>query len=151
VVSPNLNQLKPQESTNYQLGFVYHGPRVSLDGDVYYINFKNKLQTAFNASTGETDQFNLGGAIYKGIEGQVSLAATDNVSVFANGSINLARTIGEPTLGVIGNKQIASSPLSTAGLGAVFHTDEWTVSLLDKYIGKQWGAEGQPTAYLIPG
>src|SRR5262249_45823338 len=45
VVSPNLSDLNPQKSTNYQIGTVYHGDRITVDADVYYIEFKNKLQS----------------------------------------------------------------------------------------------------------
>ena len=100
VVNPNLSDLKPQTSTNYQAGAVYHGDRFTADADVYYIDFKNKLQTAtVPAATGgtETDNFNLGGATYKGVEGQITFQATDRVFVFANGSINSAKAQGGAT------------------------------------------------------
>jgi iron complex outermembrane receptor protein len=102
VAAPNLDDLKPQLSTNYQVGAVYHGGSLTLDADAYYIEFKNKLQSALNPVTKETDQFNLGGATYKGIEAQATWLATGNLYVFANGSINSARTKGlvDPTHGI---------------------------------------------------
>ena len=155
VVRPNLDQLHPQLSTNYQAGLVYHGGALTLDGDVYNIEFTNKLQTANNPATGETEEFNLGGATYKGVEAQATYVATRSVYVFANGSINSAKTKGlnDPVQGitVIGGKQIAGAPESTAAFGAVFHDDNWSVSLVDKYTGRQWAAEGEPAAYVISG
>jgi iron complex outermembrane receptor protein len=155
VAAPNLDDLKPQLSTNYQVGVVYHGGSLTLDADAYYIEFKNKLQSALNPVTKETDQFNLGGSTYKGIEAQVTWLATGNLYVFANGSLNSARTKGlvDPTHGitVVGGKQIAGAPESTAAVGAVFHNDSWTVSLVDKYTGRQWATEGEPAAYVIDG
>ncbi|HEX5265071.1 MAG TPA: TonB-dependent receptor [Phenylobacterium sp.] len=160
VVNPNLDQLEPQESTNYQAGLVYHGSRVSFDADVYYIDFKNKLQTVSvtDPIAGlETVNFNLGGAVYKGIEGQITFQATDRVFVFANGSLNSAKAQGASTtidgvpVVITGGKQIAGAPESTAALGAYYQDENWTVSLADKYTGLQWGAEGEPAAYKIPG
>jgi iron complex outermembrane receptor protein len=159
-VSPNLSDLQPQESTNYQAGVVYHGSKITLDADVYYIDFTNKLQSAtvpLAAGGTETVFFNLGGATYKGIEGTVTFQATDNVFLFANGSINSAKaqgaqtTIGGVPITVAGGKQIASAPKSTAALGALYQDDHWSISLIDKYTGVQWGAEGEPAAYRIPG
>ena len=154
VASPNLNDLKPQLSTNYQAGMVYHGGNLTLDADAYYIEFKNKLQSALNPVTKETDQFNLGGAAYKGVEAQATYLATDWLYVFANGSLNSAKTKGlvDPvhSLTVIADKQIAGAPESTAALGAVAHNANWTISLIDKFNGRAWGAEGEPAAYLIP-
>ena len=44
-----LNALTPQTSTNYQAGLVYHGSKVTFDGDVYYIDFKNDRQAFLDA------------------------------------------------------------------------------------------------------
>jgi iron complex outermembrane receptor protein len=160
VVNPNLSQLQPQKSTNYQLGTVYHGDRVTIDADVYYIDFKNKLQTVSvtDPTAGlETVNFNLGGAIYKGVEGTVTLKATDQIFVFANGSINSAKASGAATnidgvaVTIVGGKQIAGAPKSTAAIGAYYQDEHWLASLVDKYTGVQWGAEGEPAAYKIPG
>ena len=160
VVSPQLSQLQPQESTNYQAGAVYHGSRITFDGDIYYIDFKNKLQTVSvtDPIAGlETVTFNLGGAIYKGVEASVTFQATDRIFVFANGSINSAKAQGAATtingvpVVVAGGKQIASAPKSTAALGAYYQDDNWTISLADKYTGISWAAEGEPAAYKVPG
>lgn len=160
VVNPNLNDLHPQTSTNYQTGAVYHGSRITADADVYYIDFKNKLQTAtVPLATGgtETDEFNLGGATYKGIEGEITFAATDHIFLFANGSINSAKAQGGATtingapVVITGGKQIKGAPKSTAAVGGLWQDDDWSVSLTDKYTGESWGAEGEPAAYKIPG
>ncbi len=152
-VNPNLNELHPQESTNYQAGVVYHGGKVTFDADAYYIDFTNKLQTTTVGT--ETVNFNLGGATYKGIEGAVTYAALDNLFLFANGSLNEAKAQGASTtiLGVpvtiAGGKQIAGAPKSTAALGGLYRSEEWSVSLADKFVGEQWAAEGEPSAYRI--
>ena len=125
VVNPELSQLQPQTSTNYQAGVVYHGGRVVFDADVYYIDFKNKLQTVsvpLAAGGSDTVNFNLGGAIYKGVEGTITVQATDRIFVFANGSINSAKAEGAATtidgvaVTIAGGKQIAGAPESTAAL-----------------------------------
>ncbi|MBW8812601.1 MAG: TonB-dependent receptor [Caulobacterales bacterium] len=155
VVNPNLNDLKPQESKNYQAGVVYHGGKLTIDADVYDIDFKNKLQTVTVAT--ETVNFNLGGAKYKGIEGAVTYAATPNIFLFANGSLNSAKAQGANTtiagapIVITGGKQIAKAPKSTAALGVLFTDEHWSVSLSDKYTGEQWAAEGEPDAYHISG
>lgn len=150
VVKPNLSNLDPQTSTNYQFGTVFHGDRLSMDADFYYIDFNNKLQTVFNATTGETESFNLGGAVYRGIEGQITYQATDDVFVFANGSLNEAETKGNTRLGVIGGRQIANAPTSTAAVGVLYNAPNGlTISFVDKYVGETWAAEAEPSAYHI--
>jgi iron complex outermembrane recepter protein len=160
VVNPSLSQLQPQQSTNYQTGIVYHGSRITFDGDLYYIDFKNKLQTVSvtDPIAGlETVNFNLGGATYKGVEGSVTYQATNRIFVFANGSINSAKALGAHTtidgtpVVIAGGKQIAGAPESTAAAGVYYQDEHWTASVIDKYTGEQWGAEGEPAAYKIPG
>ena len=160
VVNPQLSQLQPQQSTNYQTGVVYHGSRITFDADIYYIDFKNKLQTVSvnDPIAGlETVNFNLGGATYKGVEGSVTFQATDRIFVFANGSINSAKALGASTningvpVVIAGGKQIANAPESTAALGAYYQDANWTASIVNKYTGLQWAAEGEPAAYKIPG
>lgn len=159
-VNPNLKDLAPQESTNYQAGLVYHGSRITMDADAYYIDFTNKLQSAtipLAAGGSEVQFFNLGGATYKGVEGSVTFQATDNVFVFANGSINSAKAQGASTtrggvpIVIAGGKQIAGAPKSTAAVGALYQDEHWSISLTDKYTGKQWAVEGEPAAYQIGG
>jgi iron complex outermembrane receptor protein len=155
VVNPNLNDVQPQTSTNYQAGLVYHGRRFTLDADIYNIDFTNKLQTVTVGT--ETVSFNLGGATYRGIEGAATFQVMDKLFLFANGSLNSAKANGASTtiagvpVTITGGKQIASAPKSTAALGVLFTNADWSISLSDKYTGVQWGAEGEPTAYRIPG
>ncbi len=158
VVNPDLSQLQPQESTNYQAGVVYHGSRVILDADVYYIDFKNKLQTVSTpapAGGSETVNFNLGGAIYRGVEGTVTFQVFDHIFLFANGSLNSAKAQGATTtingvpVTIVGGKQIANAPESTAGFGVYYQAENWTASFNDKFTGLQWAAEGESAAYKI--
>ncbi|MBS0332644.1 MAG: TonB-dependent receptor, partial [Proteobacteria bacterium] len=153
VASPNLSDLQPQKSTNYQLGTVYHGGRVTIDADVYYIDFKNKLQTVTVTDPVlglETVNFNLGGAVYKGVEGVITYQAADRIYLFANGSINSAKAQGGATtidgvpVTIKGGKQIAGAPESTAAFGAYYQDESWTASIANKYTGVSWGAEGEP-------
>lgn len=151
--NPNINDTQPQESKNYQAGVVYHGSRITLDADIYNIDFTNKLQSATVGT--ETVSFNLGGAKYRGVEGAITVALTDHFYGFANASLNSAKAQGASTtlagapFTVAGGKQIANAPRSTAAIGGIYRDANWTVSLIDKYTGEQWATEGEPDAYKI--
>jgi iron complex outermembrane receptor protein len=153
--APNTTGLSPQTSTNYQVGTVFHGGRFTFDGDVYYITFKNKLQSVKNATTGETDWFNLGGATYKGVEAQGTYAVKDDAFVFLNGSLNSAKakggqtTIAGQTMTITGGKQIAGAPEWTAAAGLIWRPGDWSLSITDKFVGQQWGGEGEPSNFKI--
>lgn len=154
VQKPNPKDLSPQTSTNYQLGTVFHGGRVTFDGDVYYIQFKNKQQSIAGVG-GETLFYNLGGATYKGVEAQVTFEVQPQLFVFANGSLNSAKakggstTINGTAVTLTGGTQIANAPKSTAAAGVIWKPQDWSISVTDKYVGEQWGAEGEPANFRV--
>ncbi len=145
VLLPSLKPVVPQESTNYQVGTVYAASKFTLDADLYYIDFKNKINTLIDAATGETYESNLGGAIYKGIEVQGTYLLPYGLSVFANGSLNDARGNGDPTNPGYNGHQLAKAPFWTAATGlryqknGVFTADDGIVATLNtKFIGQQY-------------
>ena len=140
VANPSLSALDPQRSTNYQAGVVYHGDKLSLDFDGYYIDFTNKV-VSNPLVTGTF--INIGGATYKGLEGQIAYAVTPGIALFVNGSINSAR---DQT-----GKTIANAPKSTAAGGVIVKQGPFRFSVIDKYIGPQsQSGDGNP-AYNIAG
>ena len=161
---PQDNVVKPQLSTNYQLGTVFANRDVTFDGDIYYINFTNKIQTVNQLNpngspTGETYETNTGNAIYKGLEGQVTYLLPEGLSLFANGSLNDARGYGDPINTGNNGKQLAQVPFWTGALGVrfgrshiLFDDDALVASLDTKWIGQQYetAASGSaaPTALI---
>lgn len=142
VPNPAISTVEPQKSTNYQAGLVYHGGNLSIDLDAYYIDFTNK----FHQSDDGTYWDNLGGAVYKGIEGQVTYAFDNGLAVFANGSLNYAKTNNAGAA----HTQIANAPVATAAAGLLYKKGPLALSLIDKYTGHQFAQEGEPAAFRIP-
>jgi iron complex outermembrane receptor protein len=164
VQAPSQNKVVPQLSTNYQIGTVYSAGKLTFDADVYYIDFKNKIQTETiltGNDVGETYDTNSGGATYYGVEGEATYLLPAGFSIFANGSSNSA--IGKDDLVNPGNDghQLALVPLWTAALGFRFQhhglfrsDDELIVGLDGKEIGPQYetAASGKaaPTGLIGP-
>jgi iron complex outermembrane receptor protein len=124
VTNSSLNSTDPQRTTNYQLGIVSRSDRMTWDADVYRIDFTNKLK----ASDDGTYFTNGGGAIYQGVEGQMTYVVGGGLSAYVNGSINRA-TWNETGL------QIAKAPEYTAALGALYSDGGWSGSLIYKHNG----------------
>jgi iron complex outermembrane receptor protein len=128
------SQLKPQSTTNYQLGTVYHSQKLTFDADIYYISFDNLLNSFTDPSgvtcpVNETCFNNITGATYKGFEGQATYGLTDQLFFFANGSLN--RAINNRT-----GLQIASAPAYTFAAGGIWTYDKFKISLFDKLVGE---------------
>jgi iron complex outermembrane receptor protein len=134
VNNPSLSSIQPQTSTNYQAGAVYHGERLSLDADVYYIKINNKIQQeTITDDTGATQTafFNEGRVLYKGVEGQATYALQGGIAIFANGSINYAKEAGT-------HNPVSNAPKSTAAAGLLYKHGPIRFSLIDKWTGPQY-------------
>jgi len=130
VADPSRNTLSPQKTWNYQLGTSYQTSRYSLSGDVYYIDFGNLV--ASRTVGNYTSYYNQGGVNYYGVEAEATISMGRGVSIFANGSFNQAKTKGT-------NKWIASAPDATAAGGIVYNRGKVYASLMDKWVGSQFG------------
>ncbi len=142
VNTPQTSKVVPQESTNYQLGTVFNAGNLGFDGDIYYIDFKHKIQTA--TVNGESYETNSGGATYKGVELQATYALPYGLSAFGNYSINDAIANGDPINPGGNGKQLAKVPhwTSAVGLrselfGLFTDGDGLVTSLNTKWIGQQ--------------
>ena len=119
----------PQTSTNYQVGYVQKTDNISFDADVYYIDFANKL--SLDPTSSDPVYYNAGGVVYKGIEGQLTLAVGSGFSLYTNGSISSAKSKST-------NLDLAAAPGSTGALGLLYNAHGWASSLVYKYVGKQF-------------
>ncbi len=160
VNAPADNIVKPQLSTNYQIGAVYAGRKLTADADIYYINFTDKIQTvnllsANGSPTGETFETNSGNAIYKGLEGQATYVLPFGFSLFGNGSLNDARGYGDPVNTGNNGHQLALAPFWTAAAGLRFgrthilsDEDALILAFDTKWIGQQY--ENAASGALAP-
>jgi iron complex outermembrane receptor protein len=139
-LAPNLNvlyttnpaesNLRPQSTTNYQIGTTYTDQRMSFSADAYYINFNNEIAS-------ETiDEikifFNQGGTRYRGFETEGSFVLGAGFTVYANGSVNAAHATSDQTW-------IADTPIRTAALGLSYGQGRLQGSLMERYIGMRYG------------
>jgi iron complex outermembrane receptor protein len=140
VNNPANSHPKPQTSTNYQLGTVHQSQDLTLDADLYYIDFNNKLATS--GSGNDQVYFNQGGVVYKGIEGAATYYVGEGLSVHANGSVNSAKTKDTKLT-------IAKVPNATTALGLLYKSGGASGSLIAKRTGSQFAKEGEPAAYKL--
>ncbi|CAN5205401.1 hypothetical protein BH10PSE13_BH10PSE13_00390 [soil metagenome] len=148
VANPQLSTVAPQKSTNYQAGFVYHGSHLSLDADIYYIDFNNKFTSFVSPVPGEGTVFvNQGKAVYKGVEGQATYAFANGLALFANASRNYAKTNNDG----VAHSQVPNAPQWTAAGGVLFKHGPVSFSLIDKFTGPQFATDGEDPRYRISG
>jgi len=123
----------PQTTTTYQVGSVYTNGRLTLDGDYYYIEADNVLISSKNS--GCFCFLNTGRGRYFGFEAQGAFNVGYGVTVFANGSRNIARELDA-------GADYTNAPRSTAAFGLIYDNHRWQASLSDKIIGPQLSSAG---------
>jgi iron complex outermembrane receptor protein len=139
-LAPNLNvlyttnpaesNLRPQSSTNYQLGTTYTDRALSLSADVYYIKFDNQIasQTINDIKV----FFNQGGTRYRGFETEGSYVLGAGFTLYANGSVNAAHITQDQTW-------VADTPIRTAAAGVIYAQGPLQGSLMERYVGMRYG------------
>jgi iron complex outermembrane receptor protein len=132
--STALASVKPQTSTNYQIGSVWHGKKVSVDIDGYVINVNNKIASDTSATAISGALVNIGSVHYKGVEGQLTYMPVEGLTLFSNGSYNYAHSGST-------SAQIAKAPFSTAAVGFIYHRHGTRVSFSQKFTGPQYATE----------
>lgn len=129
--------LKPETTTNFQVGTAYATSKYSLGADVYYINFSNMLvETEVSTDQGnEMTYINGGGATYSGVEVEATIALTKLLSIYGNASYN--RAVYKNT-----SVQLADTPKLTGALGLLYGHDEGLYgSLMAKFSGHKYGLD----------
>jgi iron complex outermembrane receptor protein len=121
--------LKPQTTTNYQVGTTFRNDRFSAGFDMYYIRFQNYIAAETN-NLG-TIYANNGSAVFKGIEAEATAKIVNGVALYGNATLNDATYAqsGFP---------VALSPRSTAAIGPILQRDNFFGALLAKYVGPQY-------------
>lgn len=130
----NANQgginIKPQISTNYQVGTVFKQGRLSADADVYYVDFQNYAYNGPTDSSGDPAYYGIAkGAYYSGVEAEASYSVGGGLGLYVNGSLNKATFKGSKI-------DVPTVPESTAALGFVYDNAGFFGSLTEKFVDK---------------
>ena len=129
VAVPSPLSTEPTKTTNYQVGSVFAGENLNIDGNVYLIKLSNTIECLGPASALCTNTGHP--STYKGIEGQVSYVPLKGLTLLANGSINDSKDD-------VSNYRVPFAPEYTALLGVIFKLDKYKFSYVHKFTGKQY-------------
>jgi iron complex outermembrane receptor protein len=141
----NLQNLKPETTTNYQAGTVYTRGSITADADVYLIDAANtNVPCNIPDPNGGTDaaSCNAGKVRYSGVEGEAAYAFPFGLSLFVNGSINNAKQLANPgnaAEGIPSNpaQELANTPSWTDAVGAIYAHGPWQASVTYKQVGNE--------------
>ena len=124
----DVSTLVPEQTTNLQLGTTWAGNRLTVSGDIYSVDFSNKITSS---PCGINTCFsNSGGVKYSGIEGEATYVVGAGFSVYGNYAVN------NYTVSSGGNLQ--NAPKSTAAAGVIYSQGPAYASLIAKEVGKRY-------------
>ena len=121
--------VKPQHSTNYQVGTVFKQDRFNADIDLYYVDFKNYAYSGPADALGDPAYYGVArGAYYSGIEAEATYYVGGGFSGYVNGSVNDAEFKGS-------RLDVPTVPRTTFALGAIFEHAGFFGSFTEKRVG----------------
>lgn len=136
-VSGSPTSVKPEQTTNYQVGTAFQRGRWVLGADAYYIDFSNYItEITVQTQTGSQGVYvNGGGATYAGAEVEGQYVLDHGVSLYANASYNSAKYKHTSVW-------LAETPEWTAAAGVLYDNRKGPyASLIAKWIGSRYGLD----------
>ena len=140
---PENNIVKPQTTTNYQVGTVFKTNRFNADIDGYFLRSHNLPVSVVNPNQAgvinpnDKVTFTARGAYYYGVEAQATFYVGRGLSAFANASRNYATYEGS-------KRRIDGVAQKTAGFGFIYDRKGFFASLMSKYSGNYTTYVGAP-------
>jgi iron complex outermembrane receptor protein len=130
----------PETSTNFDFGYRYQGDNLTLSTSVYYIDFQNRISSAYDPVTNLKTDYNVGAVQTKGLEFEAGYKLNSNWSLYGSVSytssimqddLRTAATTYEATSG----KQLPDTPNWLGGLSLSYTDGGWFGSIQAKYTG----------------
>lgn len=131
---PTSTNFQPETTWNYQAGTTWKTAALTLTLDAYAIDFSN-LIVPVGTQGGQPIYGNLGGVHYRGIETEGTVVIGKGVSLYANASINSAKSTSDGTW-------VPNTPKATAAGGLIYSDHGLYASLLGKWVGPRFGDTG---------
>lgn len=129
------NSVQPQRSDNYQTGVIFKNNTFTVDADIYWINASHYSFSYTDPATMLTSYRDGGSATFKGIEAEGTYTIVKNLALYAAGSVSSAKYAT--------GLAINNAPNYTATLGTIYDDGTYFGSVMNKFVGDQYGAAGQ--------
>jgi len=135
--------VKMETSTNLDLGYRFASDKWTFAGSVYYIDFQNRIASAYDVTANQTIDFNVGSVTTKGVELEAGYKINSNWSMYGSATYNissmkndlpLTATASLPTAGA----QLPDTPNWMAGLRVSYQSNSWYGNLDMKYTGSAY-------------
>ncbi|WP_343585766.1 TonB-dependent receptor [Herbaspirillum sp.] len=132
-----------ETSWNYDLGYRYNTDKWTFSSSVFYIDYRNRIATAYNPDTATKTDYNVGDSTSKGMELESGYALSKNLSLY--GSLSYIKSKMKDSMKVdavnslpTGGKEYPDTPNWLSGLSLQYQQDGWYVFGQAKYTGRRY-------------
>jgi iron complex outermembrane receptor protein len=143
------DSVRPETSTNYELGYRYQTARILGTLDVYKSTFQNRIVSTYDQDTGLYDDRNVGDVDFYGVEGQIGVKPITGLTLLGNFSYNHSELqqdlLYSPAKGAtpavyepLKGKQLVETPEWMFGGRAQYEFGPATLGLQTKWVDKRW-------------
>ena len=149
---------KPEKMYDYEIGYQYTSPRLSLGANLYYMKYRDQLVPTGMVNDGsDALNINVPDSYRRGVELAVAWRATEWFTIGGNTTLSQNRIdnfvdllAGSPTYGQnLGTKTIAYSPSSIVNGYLDFHYKGFEAVLRTTYVGKQYFTNNETEALSL--
>ncbi len=135
--------VQPETSTNFDIGYRYQGENLTLSTSVFYIDFQNRISSAFDPVSNLKIDYNVGAVKTKGLEFEAGYKLNVNWSLY--GSVSYTSSIMQDDLRVgvasfeaTSGKQMPDTPNWLGGLSLNYAQGGFFGSMQAKYTGPSY-------------
>ena len=140
-----LTSPKPEITDSVDIGYRYQSPTVLFSAAVWYTDFQNRIERAFNEQDNIAFSVNVGKVKKKGFDAQLGFKPEDYLSFYASFSYQdseLQENIPGTALGTLlltKGKELYEAPKYQGGVRVDWDiTDALSLGVQAKYVGERW-------------
>jgi len=132
-----------ETSTNLDLGYRVAKDDWTFSGSVYYIDFNNRIASAYDAATNLSIDTNVGKVITQGLELETGYKLASNWTLYGSMSYTSSKMqsnliTGATTTEATGGKQMPDTPEFMSALSVAYNSSNWYGNVDLKYTGQSY-------------
>lgn len=141
----NLKSVNVREevSTNWELGYRFNDDNLSFSGTLFYIDYRNRIASAYDPINAIRTNYNVGDATTKGMELESAWRFLPEWTVYGSFSYTHNRMqqnlqTGNDTFENTAGKSLPDVPQWLAAAALQYRNGPWSASLSAKYTGRRY-------------
>ncbi|MDD5113433.1 MAG: TonB-dependent receptor [Methylobacter sp.] len=135
--------VKEEVATNWDLGYRYTGKNISISGSLFYIDYRDRIASAYDPANNIDTNYNVGDSTTRGVELESAYRFLSNWSVYSSltytdSHIDQNMQTSANTFEATAGKAFPDVPNWMSGSALQYRNGPWSANLSAKYTGKRY-------------